>query len=250
MWDYILLGFLQGIFEWIPVSSEGIVALASNYLIKDFNSVDLALFLHLGTVLAVLVYFWKDWINLAMFKDKEFLRFFIIVTFISGTLGFFVYKGARDVAMGSGLLVLMGLGLLLTSWFQKNNIKLKINKDLSSIIVGLLQAISAIPGVSRSGSTVFGLSLTESDPAEILKKSYIISVPVVIGSSLYLYIKDPTIALSSWPAIVFSFIFGLLSLKLLLDFSKKVNFSKFTMFFGILCLLGALIEFSSKWLIK
>jgi undecaprenyl-diphosphatase len=243
MWEYILLGFLQGIFEWIPISSEGMVALVSNYLFKDFNSVDLALFLHLGTVLAVMVYFWKDWINSALFKDKEFLRFFIIVTFISGTLGFFVYKMARDVAMGSGLLVLMGLGLLLTSWFQKNNIKLKINKDVSSIIVGLLQALSAIPGVSRSGSTVFGLSLTESDPTEILKKSYIISVPVVIGSSLYLYIKNPVMASSSWIAIVFSFIFGIISLKILLDFSKKVNFSKFTLIFGTLCLLGALVQF-------
>ena len=243
MWEYILLGFLQGIFEWIPVSSEGIVAIFSQYLVKDFNSVDLALFLHLGTVLAVLVYFWRDWINLVMFKDKDFLRFFIIVTFISGTLGFFVYKMARDVSMGSGLLVLMGLGLILTSWFQKNNVKLKINKDVSSIIVGLLQALSAIPGVSRSGSTVFGLSLTENDPTEILKKSYIISVPVVIGSSLYLYIKNPVMASSSWIAVVFSFIFGIISLKLLLDFSKKVNFSKFTLIFGILCLLGALFQF-------
>jgi len=243
MWEYILLGFLQGVFEWIPVSSEGIVALASNYFIKDFNSVDLALFLHLGTLLATLVYFWKDWLNLITLKDKDFLRFFIIVSFISGTLGFFVYKVARDVAMGSGLLVLMGLGLLLTSWFQKNNIKLKINKDISSIIVGILQALSAIPGVSRSGSTVFGLSLTENNPTEILKKSYIISVPVVLGSSLYLYLDNPAIASSPWLAVVFSFIFGIISLKLLLDFSKKVNFSKFTLIFGILCLLGALVEF-------
>lgn len=243
MWEYILLGALQGIFEWIPVSSEGVVAIFSNYLVKDFNSVDLALFLHLGTVLAVIVYFWRDWINLALFKDKEFLRFFIIVTFISGTLGFFVYKMARDVSMGSGLLALTGLGLLLTSWFQKKNIKLNINKDLSSIIVGLLQAISAIPGVSRSGSTVFGLSLTENNPTEILKKSYIISVPVVLGSSLYLYLDNPTIASSSWIAVVFSFIFGIISLKLLLDFSKKVNFSKFTLIFGILCLIGALFQF-------
>jgi undecaprenyl-diphosphatase len=243
MWEYILLGFLQGVFEWIPVSSEGIVALFSSYFVKDFNSVDLALFLHLGTLLATLVYFWRDWIDLITFKDKDFLRFFIIVSFISGTLGFFVYKVARDVAMGSGLLVLMGLGLILTSWFQKNNIKLKINKDISSIIVGLLQALSAIPGVSRSGSTVFGLSLTENNPTEILRKSYIISVPIVLGSSLYLYLDNPAIASSSWPAVIFSFIFGIISLKLLLDFSKKVNFSKFTFIFGILCLLGALVDF-------
>jgi undecaprenyl-diphosphatase len=80
MWEYVLLGFLQGVFEWIPISSEGVVALFSSFLVKDFNSVDLALFLHLGTVLAVLVYFWRDWIDLITFKDKELLRFFIIVS--------------------------------------------------------------------------------------------------------------------------------------------------------------------------
>jgi undecaprenyl-diphosphatase len=133
----------------------------------------------------------------------------------------------------------MGLGLLLTSWFQKKEIKMKMNKDLSAVIVGLLQALSAIPGVSRSGSTVFGLSLTESNPSEILKKSYIISVPVVLGSSLYLYLKNPAMAVVSWPALISSFVFGFLSLKLLLDFSKKVNFSIFTFIFGILCLIGA-----------
>lgn len=243
MWEYILLGFLQGVFEWIPVSSEGVVALFSSFLIKDFNSVDLALFLHIGTLLAVIVYFWKDWIDLIFFKDKEFLRFFMIVTIISGGLGFFVYKLAENVTMGSGLLALMGFGLLLTSWFQKKNIKLNINKDLSSVIVGLLQALSAIPGLSRSGSTVFALSLTENNPSEILRRSYLISVPVVLGSSLYLYIKNPAMVVVSWPALIASFVFGLLSLKLLLDFSKKVNFSKFTFIFGILCLIGALWQF-------
>jgi undecaprenyl-diphosphatase len=243
MWEYILLGFIQGIFEWIPVSSEGVVAIVSNFLVKDFNSVDLALFLHLGTLLAVLIYFWKDWISLISFKDKEFLRFFIIVTIISGGLGFFVYKFAKSVSIGSGLLALTGLGLLLTSWFQKNNIKLKINKDVSSILVGLLQAISTIPGVSRSGSTVFGLSLTEDDPSEILKKSYLISVPVVAGSSLYLFFQNSEIVSFSWPAVISSFVFGLLSLKIIMDLSKKINFSKFTLIFGLLCLIGALLQF-------
>lgn len=243
MWEYILLGFIQGIFEWIPVSSEGVVAIVSNFLIKDFNGVDLALFLHLGTLFAVLVYFWKDWINLIFLKDKDFLRFFIIVTIISGGLGFFVYKFAKGVSVGSGLLALTGFGLLLTSWFQKNNIKLKISKDTSSVLVGLLQALSAIPGISRSGSTVFGLSLTEENPSEILKKSYLISVPVVVGSSLYLFLQNPEIVSFSWPAVISSFVFGLLSLKIIIDLSKKINFSKFTLIFGLLCLVGALLQF-------
>jgi len=76
MWEYILLGALQGIFEWIPVSSEGVVALFANFLAKDFNSVDLAIFLHFGTLLALFVYFFNDWKDLILIKNKEFYKFF------------------------------------------------------------------------------------------------------------------------------------------------------------------------------
>ena len=246
MWDFILLGIIQGIFEWIPVSSEGVVALVSRFLVKDLNSLDLALFLHLGTMFAVLVYFFKDWIDLILIKDKEFFRFFVIVTIISGTIGYFVYQISSSIVMGSGLLFLMGLGLLFTSYMQKKEIKMKINKNVSGIIIGILQGLSAIPGVSRSGSTIFGLSLTETDPSLILKQSYLISAPVVLGSSLYLFIKNPVLVSQSWIAVIFSFIFGLLFLRIILSWAKKINFSLFTFIFGIICLVGAIISFYFK----
>jgi undecaprenyl-diphosphatase len=245
MWEYILLGALQGIFEWIPISSQGLMTIFSSFIVTDINSIDFSLFLHSGTMLAVLIFFRKDWINLILLRDKELLRFFIIASIVSLSLGFVVYKTIGDIAIGSGLLFLIGFGLLLTSWFQKKNIKLNMNKDFNSIIVGLLQGISAMPGVSRSGSTIFGLSLKESDPSEILKKSYIISLPAVVASTGYIFISNPSISSFPWVALVSSFVFGIISLKILLDFSKKVNFSKITMLFGILCLIGGIIE----WLI-
>ncbi|MDD5098163.1 MAG: undecaprenyl-diphosphate phosphatase, partial [Candidatus Pacebacteria bacterium] len=240
MWEYALLGTLQGIFEWIPVSSEGVVALVSQGMIKSLNSVDLAIFLHLGTLLALFVYFLKDWKDLLLLKDKEFVKFFIIVTIISGAIGFGMYKMAKEFSVGWALLMLTGLGLLLTSFFQSKQIKWKISNNLSAIIVGVLQGLSAIPGVSRSGSTIFGLSLSESNPKEILRKSYLISAPVVMGSSLYLYLDNPSIVNQSWVGLIFSFIFGLIFLKMLLTFADKINFSKFTLIFGLLCILGSL----------
>ncbi|MDD5696630.1 MAG: undecaprenyl-diphosphate phosphatase [Candidatus Pacebacteria bacterium] len=239
MWEYILLGALQGIFEWIPVSSEGVVALFSRFLVKDFNSVDLAIFLHSGTLLALLVYFYKDWKDLIMIKDKEFFKFFIIVTLVSGALGYFVYQFSRSAVVGSGLLLLTGFGLILTSFLQKKKMELKINKSASAFLVGMLQGLSALPGFSRSGSTIFGLSLTEKDPVLILKQSYLISAPVVLASSLYLFLKNPTLASQGWIALVFSFLFGLLFLKIMLDWAKKIDFSALTLIFGLLCLLGA-----------
>jgi undecaprenyl-diphosphatase len=245
MWEQFLLGALQGIFEWLPISSQGIVTVFSSFAEIEMNAINFSLFLHAGTMLAVLIFFRKDWINLILLRDKELLRFFIIASIISLSLGFVLYKTIGDVALGSGLLFLVGFGLLLTSWFQKNNIRLNMSKDANYIIVGLLQGLSAIPGVSRSGSTIFGLSLKESDPSEILKRSYIISLPAVAASTGYIFLNDPTISSFPWIALISSFVFGIISLKILLDFSKKVNFSKITMIFGILCIIGVILE----WLI-
>lgn len=245
MWEYFLLGALQGIFEWLPISSQGVMTIFSSFVDIEMSAIDFSLFLHSGTMLAVLVFFRKDWINLILLKDKELLRFFVIASIISLSLGFVLYKTIGDIALGSGLLFLIGFGLLLTSWFQKKNIRLNISKDFNSIIVGLLQGLSVIPGVSRSGSTIFGLSLKENDPSEILKKSYIISLPAVAASTGYIFLNNPTISSFPWIALLSSFIFGIISLKVLLDFSKKVNFSKLTMIFGILCIIGGIIE----WLI-
>ncbi len=239
---YIFLGFLQGIFEWLPISSKSIVALFADNAGTGFHPMDLAFFLHVGTLLATFVYFWRDIRDLILFKDKEFVKFFIIVSAISGTLGFVAYKTTRDVAIGPTLLLLMGCGLILTSFFQSRKIKVKMSKTMSAVVVGLLQSITAIPGVSRSGATIFGLSLTEHDPEKILRYSYLISIPVVLGAEIYLQ-KEQLVTFTPeiMVAVVSSFFFGLISLKVLLGLAKKVNFAKFTLFFGIICILGALI---------
>lgn len=244
MFEYIILGILQGIFEWIPVSSEGIVALFSNYFIKDLNVVDVAIFLHLGTFFSVLIYFWKDWLDLLKLKDVKFLKFFILTTIISGGIGFLLYDLSKEIVMGGGLLLLMGFGLLLTSFFQKRKINFNLDKKYGPFLIGILQGVSVVPGVSRSGSTIFGLSFFEKDPLKILKISYLLSAPIVIASSGYLYLKNPDILFDGgWVALIFAFIFGILTLKILFDLTKKINFSLFTLIFGILCILSGIIEY-------
>lgn len=244
MIEYIILGILQGVLEWIPVSSEGIVVLFSNYFIKDLNAIDVSIFLHMGTFLAVMIYFYKDWIEILSFKKIELFKFIFIVTAISGALGFLLYNVSKEIVMGGGLLFLMGLGLLLTSYFQKKKIDFNINKKFSPWIVGLLQGFSAIPGVSRSGSTIFGLSLFEKDTVQILKVSYLLSAPLVFCSSAYLYLKDPAIVNNeSLLALLFSFIFGVITLRFLLKLVQKINFSSFTFIFGILCILSGIATY-------
>ena len=237
--NYIFIGILQGIFEWLPVSSEGIVALAGNFLVKDINPIDLALFLHLGTLLAVLIFFKKDWINILNLKDKKTFRFLSISTIVSLAIGFPIYKLIHNFSLGNTLLILMGFGLLLTAYFQKKKIKINISDDSLAIVSGILQGLAVIPGLSRSGSTIFGLSLKKNNPSEILKISYIMSVPIILCSTAYIFIENNSVFFEAWPALIFSFISGFISLKALMNIAEKINFFKFVLAFSILCFIGA-----------
>lgn len=243
MLEYIILGIAQGIFEWLPISSEGIVALMSNFLVDGINAVDLALFLHLGTLLAVLVYFRKDWIDVITLKDKKMLKFLIIATIVSLIIGYPAYKMVRSIAVGTTLLFTVGAGLILTSIIHNSERKLfSLEMNQLAVISGFLQGLAVIPGFSRSGSTIFGLSLSNLKTDEILKFSYMMSVPVVIASTVFILITNPSIAAVGWPALITSFIVGILVLHSIMKFSEKINFVWFTAAFGILCLIGAVIS--------
>ncbi len=243
MWDYIILGILQGFFEWVPISSEGIVALASQFFIDGVNPIDTALFLHLGTLLAVLVYFRKDWTKVLTLKDLDLFHFIAIATAVSLFIGFIIYSLIRDIAIGPGLLLVMGIGLLLTAYFQKQKRSLNLSKNWMAILVGALQGLAVIPGVSRSGSTIFGLSLGRFTPQEILKISYMLSAPAVLAASALILLKDTDVIIASWPALITAFAVGFLSLDFLLKLAKRINFSVFALIFGLLCLGGAVIGF-------
>lgn len=241
MIKYLFLGLIQGIFEWLPISSEGILSLASNYLIEGINPIDIALFLHLGTLFSVLVYFRKDWINLLLLKDIKTLKFLVITTIISLAIGYPLYNAIQGVVIGNSILFLVGIGLLGTAFVNKKKGILKIKEGKLALISGLLQGLAVIPGLSRSGSTIFGLSLGKKNPEEILKISYMMSAPVVAASSLYLFFKDPQLFSNGWPALISSFVIGLISLHILIKVSSKIDFFKFAIFFSILCFLGGFI---------
>jgi len=237
--ESVLLGVVQGVFEWLPISSEGIVALLSQFFVGELNPIDLALFLHLGTIPAVLVYFRRDWLDVLTFKNTSLLRFLVITTMVSLAVGFPVYKTIRDIMVGHTLLFFMGFGLLSTSFLQKFSVKREIGSIGLAVIVGVLQGLAVIPGLSRSGATIFGLSLGRLSPPNVLKVSYMMSVPVVLAVSTYLWWGAPSLLLKSLPALVSSFLVGLAALHLLINFARRISFATFTCIFGFLCLFGA-----------
>lgn len=241
-----LLGIIQGIFEWLPISSEGVVALVSNFLVEEINPIEMALGLHLGTLIAVLIYFRRDWTQVLTLNNKKLLRFLAVATFVSLIVGYPVYKLITNAAVGSTLLLMTGLGLLVTAYFHKQRTKLKLSSDNLALIVGFLQGLAVVPGFSRSASTIFGLSLSKSAPQEILKVSYMMSAPVVLASSGYVFINNPSLAAHQGIGLGFSFLVGLVSLSFLLRFAQRINFYKFALFFALLCFLGAVVSFISS----
>jgi undecaprenyl-diphosphatase len=243
MLHYIILGIIQGIFEWLPISSEGIVAITSQFMHLDVNPINIALFLHLGTLLVVLVYFWRDWKEVILLRDKKLVLFLLIATVISLLVGYPVYLFIESVAIGSILLLITGIALLITAIIHRQKIKLSINYNLLAVITGILQGLSVIPGLSRSGTTIFGLSLGEESPSKVLKMSYMMSAPVVFVSGVYTFLESPGFFTDAWIALVFSFAIGMLSIYLLIRYSSKLNFFIFCLVFGILCIVGASINF-------
>ena len=239
MFDYFVLGIIQGIVEWIPISSQGVVALVSQLIIKDFKPLEVALFLHSGTFLAAVIYFRKDWLDILKFKDKILLRFLIISTIVSALIGFIFYHLIKDLAIGSGLLIITGLGLIFTAYFHKTKKTIKIDFDCLAIIAGLLQGLAVIPGFSRSGGTIFGLSLAGLAPEKILKISYLMSAPAVLIMTGFLLVENPVLIINAWPSLISSLIIGLLSLNFLIKLGSKINFFKFALIFSLLCFLGA-----------
>jgi undecaprenyl-diphosphatase len=239
MFDYFILGIIQGIVEWIPISSQGVVSLVSQLIIKDFNPLEVALFLHSGTLLAAVIYFRKDWFDILKLKDKILLRFLIISTIVSALIGFIFYHLIKDLAVGSGLLIVTGFGLIFTAYFHKTKKTIEINFNCLAIVAGFLQGLAVIPGFSRSGGTIFGLSLFGLPPEKILKISYLMSIPAVLLMTGFLLVENPVLIVNAWPSLISSLIIGLISLNFLIKLGSKINFFKFALIFSLLCFLGA-----------
>jgi len=261
----IILGMIQGIAEWLPVSSEGLIFLISNNLFQAQFSyqdlVQLALFLHLGTFLAALVYFRRlVWslikatlsFSRARAKEKKMLLFIIVATLVSGLLGFIFLKLIRGLdsqfaLTGKILNLITGLFLIVTGGLQLKAGKkegLKKTKNLSlktGVVLGLVQGLATLPGLSRSGLTVSAFLLLGFQKALSLKLSFLLSLPIVLIGNLLLNLNSVNLSWENILALLASFIFGLLTIDLLLKLARKVNFGFLVLIFGLLTLVSSFV---------
>ncbi len=257
MLNSVIFGVLQGIFEWLPISSQGNLVLVMVGLIgmNPENALNLAIFLHTGTLLSVIVYFRNDIIQilkkLRTYKpgysnaNDSLLTFLIISTIITGSLGFLLYKSIQILTFtGEAFLGLVGLALIITGILQKISEKRETKftkldfKD--SILMGILQGLAIIPGISRSGITVSGFLLRKYNSKDALRFSFLMSIPAVLGAEIGLVLMDslPKISIYDVAAGIFSsFVIGLLTIHILIKLSRKIKFWIFCVVMGILALI-------------
>jgi len=266
----LILGLTQGITEWVPISSKTQDTLVYLKLLNGDPSslVPILLFLHLGTLFAAMIYFRKEIIELILqvlkqplaFKEHSETR----VGFIFTSLLFTGIVGVPILLMekkffpsldGTALFALMGAGLLVTGFLllnQKGTNKRKTEdanwKD--GILTGVLQGISTLPGVSRSGTSATALIWRGFDSGSSFQLSFLLSIPTVIIAEIILYLGDlffSATGMISFPiqdAVLLaasSFVFGYLTLDAVLRIVKRVNLAYVAFAMGLIIIAAALL---------
>lgn len=244
----ILLGTLQGITEWLPISSEGqsMLVMIGWLNISPQEAFSCSIFLHLGTMFAVLIRFKDEFIHALKNTGSQMTRILIISTICTAITGIPLYLLFREGFQGGmpatlligALLILTGLLLRLKGSGARS---IQDMNALDMVILGLAQGFSILPGVSRSGTTLTVLLMRNLKQDDSLAISFMISVPAVMGALILDHSLGQMYLASAFLALLASFGAGYLTMDLLIAYAKKVNFSGFCITMGLLTLFLAYI---------
>jgi len=250
LFDAIILGIIQGITEFLPISSSGHLVLGQALLGVNSPGNVVEVVTHLGTLLSVIWVFWKDLSSILIsFQNQDTQKYILFL--IMGTLpAVIIGLAARDmitdlfdsIPMVAGSLIFTGIILLLTQKLNRKNKQLNLKTGL---IIGLTQAFAMIPGISRSGMTIstgLALGLSGKDAA---KFSFLLAIPVMAAVSGYDLLKHyQDFANANWGAFLVGFIVAFVvayaTIKLFLAFIQRFTFVAFGIYriiFGVILLM-------------
>lgn len=257
--EALILGLLQGLTEYLPVSSSGHLAIGSALFgIEGEENLTFTVAVHIATVLSTVVILWREivWLfeDLFKFKWNDGTRYIvnIVVSMIPvGIVGLF-FKDKVEAIFGSGLLV-VGVCLLVTAallsfaYYAKPREKQKISM-LDSFIIGLAQAVAVLPGLSRSGSTIATGLLLGNKKEKLAQFSFLMVIPPILGEAL-LDVKDiieggveavsasiPTISLII--GFIAAFVSGCFACKFMINIVKRGKLVYFAIYCAIVGLLA------------
>lgn len=250
IWKSSILGAVQGLTEFLPVSSSGHLTLLQHLLqfnLEGGSMTFINIMMHLGTLIAVIVVFWKD--ILALFKKPfKTLLMLIAATIPAGVVGLLfndeidaLFSGENAVLYLSVCFALTALLLLICEMAAKRR---KVQKPLgwdSAAAMGLMQAVALFPGISRSGSTIVAGTLVGTRREDVAKFSFLMSIPVILGSfavEVFGIVREPSSVagvgangvIGMAVGVVLAAVFGFFAIKLMLRVIRKANYVWFSVY--------------------
>ena len=242
--EILILALIQGISEYLPVSSAAHLVLVSKYYVFTNQSLLIDICLHLGSLIAIIFYFRNDILN--FIKNKNFLIKIFIGTIPIIPVGYIAFQTGlinqlRSLEVIGWMSLIFGILLYVG---DRSKITKKIDTQFtnkSAIIIGLFQVLALIPGVSRAGITITSGRLLGFSRFESAKISFFLSIPTLAAASLlgiYNIYKEGSAELNFLAiiAVTFSFIFSYFTIALFLNFIKKFSLNIFIIYRIILSL--------------
>jgi undecaprenyl-diphosphatase len=263
----ILAGVVQGIVEWLPVSSQGNLALFLTAVGTDpAIALQLALFLQVGTTLSATTYYrqdiWdagqtvSDWRpGTAYEKRNALVSYILVASVMTGLVGIPLYIFAVDLAgelSGSVFVALIGVLLILTGLVQLKSESMSMGKKqqptlVDSVLVGAVQGVAILPGISRSGVTSSALLFRSYEPPEAFRLSFLLSIPASIGAAALTVTGagglpgiNPGPALA---ALLVSAVVGYLMIDAIMRVVERIPFWQVCFGLGGLAILGGALVF-------
>ncbi|MBN1914069.1 MAG: undecaprenyl-diphosphate phosphatase [Candidatus Omnitrophica bacterium] len=241
MLKYIILGIVQGLTEFLPVSSSGHLVILQKVFGLSGQEIAVTVAMHLGTAIATTIFFFKD--ILAALKDKRLILFIIIVTAVTGVIGL----GAKDFfeSLFSSV-VPVALALFVTAMILFLTKKVATAKRAGynikdALFLGLAQGVAIIPGISRSGITISALLFRKIDRETSFKLSFLVSLPAIFGAALLEARKITSLEsaglMNLAAGFIASLLTGIIALSILRFMVKKAKLH----YFGYYCIIIAVI---------
>ena len=250
MIEIFLLSFIQGLTEFLPISSSSHLIIFSNFTNFDNQNLAIDVSLHIGSFLAVLTYFSKDIIN--FIKNKVLFFKIFVASLPIMFVGFILVQTdlihkIRNIETIGWTTLIFGILLYIS---DKYKLKKNINKNFnykSALIIGLFQILSLIPGVSRSGISITAARFLNFKRIDAVKISFLLSIPTLGAVSIFglknlISSQDFSFSLVNLISIFFSFIFSLITINFFLKYINSFSLNIFVVYricLGLLLLLIA-----------
>ena len=246
MLEIIILSVIQGITEFIPVSSSSHLIIVAHYLKFDNQNLAIDVSLHIGSFFAVIFYFRKDIYKLVQNKDL-FLKI-LFASLPTLIIGYFLVKcnfidKLRNIKIIGWTTIIFGILLFFSDKFnEKKNIEKSFNYK-SALFIGLFQVLSLISGVSRSGISITAARFLNFNRVDSVKISFLLSIPTLAAVSFFginnlITSNNLNLSILNITSIVISFIFSLITINYFLKFIKSFSLKIFVIY---RILLGILI---------